>query len=47
MGYLMFLKRTHKAEVTEALATDPILEKELEYDLKHFAREEALRSKGI
>jgi hypothetical protein len=43
MNYLIYLKKTHKAEVSSSLAADPLLEKELEFDLKLFAREEAER----
>ena len=46
MQYLIHLKKAHKAEVDEVLSTDPLLEKELEFDLKRYSKEEENRNKG-
>lgn len=38
MDYLVYLMSQHKAEVAEALSSDPILKTELEYDLKNYEK---------
>jgi TusA-related sulfurtransferase len=40
MLYLVYLRKTHKVEVLEALADDPVLERELEFDLRMFNKAE-------
>lgn len=37
MQYLIFLSKTHKAEMDEVLSKDPIMKAEIEYDLREFS----------
>ena len=39
MEYLLYLRRTHKAEVGVTLASDPLLEKELDFELRRHSVE--------
>ena len=47
MQYLIHLKKAHRAEVDEVLSRDPLLEKELDFDLKRHLNEEENQDKGF